>query len=260
MKKPLISIITVSFNSQNTIERTIQSVLSQDYTPIEYIIVDGASSDQTSAIIKKYQNKLALFICEPDEGIYDAMNKGIRSARGEVIGLLNADDIYAHPFVISKVAKAIMPYDACYGDLIYFKDKDPNNVVRYWRSSEFKQGAFAKGWSPPHPTFFVKRHIYSQYGLFNTNYSMGNDVELMMRFLEKHQIKSCYIPEVLVKMQLGGVSNAGLKNIFIQNKNILRAARSLNIPLSPLTYVFYKFFNRAMQFIQKPSRGSLYVK
>lgn len=261
MNKCTLSIITVCYNSAKTIEDTIRSIISQDYPDIEYIVIDGNSKDGTQAILQRYAHHIQTLISEPDKGIYDAMNKGIMKATGEVIGLLNADDIYANPHVLSKIAAAFQNknIDACFGDLIYFKDNKPDNVIRYWQSCPFVSGAFAKGWSPAHPTFFVRKSIYDKYGLFNTRYTMGNDIELMMRFLEKYKIQSQYIPEVLVNMRLGGVSNQGLNNIITQNKNILQAARELHIPISPMMFFIYKVFNRISQFILKPRRPT-YVK
>ncbi len=263
MNNPLtVSIITVCYNSAKTIEQTIQSVLSQDYANnIEYIIVDGGSTDGTLDIIRKYQDKISFVISEPDKGIYDAMNKGIARANGDIVGLLNADDIYADEKVISTL-QAVMQspaIQACYGDLIYFSGNNVEKIVRYWRSRDFKIGLFAKGWCPPHPTFFVKRQVYLQHGVFDTSYRMGNDVELMMRFLEKYKIACAYIPQVLVKMRIGGVSNRGFKNILVQNKCILLAARKLDIPISTIIFFICKLTNRVQQFIQKPLRGSHYV-
>lgn len=250
---PSISIITVCLNSAKTIEQTLCSVLAQNYQPVEYIVIDGGSTDQTLAIIEKYRADISMLISEPDKGIYDAMNKGLCCATGEIVGLINADDIYADERVISKIAKPFSDpsIQACFGDLVYFF-QDPENIIRYWRAGSFIPGLFAKGWNPPHPTFFVRRHVYQNYGLFNTDYPLGGDVELMMRFLEKHRIKSVYLPEVLVKMRLGGVSNRGIKNIIEQNKSILRAAKKLGIPISPLKFWFYKIINRFFQFIVRP--------
>lgn len=261
MQAPLkITIITVCYNSAKTIEQTIQSVLNQHYPNLEYIIIDGASTDGTQNIVKKYADKITLFKSEPDKGIYDAMNKGLTLATGDIVGLLNADDLYAHAHVLAKVNTTFeRDIDACYGDLIYFPENDQSKVLRYWKSNEFKAGLFAKGWCPPHPTFFVKRTIYAQQGLFNTTYRMGNDVELMMRFLEKAKIKSAYIPQVLVHMRAGGVSNRGFKNILIQNKCILQAARALEIPFSTYGFVFGKLKSRLLQFIFKPTRDEQYV-
>lgn len=257
----MISIITVCFNSAKTIEETIQSVLNQNYNNIEYIIIDGGSTDGTLSIIERYRDKIAKVVSEPDDGIYDAMNKGISLSQGDIIGLLNADDLYAHAGVLSTVAKAFEEHavQACYGDLLYFSSDAPDKTVRYWRAGEFMSGQFAKGWNPPHPTFFVRRENYARLGMFDTSYRMGNDIELMMRFLEKHKIQSTYIPELLVKMRLGGVSNRAFKNIFLQNKAILEAAKALDIPISIWSFVFGKFFNRLSQFILKSRRAYRHV-
>ncbi len=256
-----ITIITVCYNSVKTIEQTIQSVLKQNYPHVEYIIIDGASKDGTQKIISQYADKISLFKSEPDNGIYDAMNKGLKLASGDIIGLLNADDIYAHGKVLSMVNAAFeQNVDACYGDLIYFQDANPNSIVRYWKSNDFKPGLFAKGWCPPHPTFFVRRTVYEQHGLFDTSYRMGNDVELMMRFLEKAKIKTTYIPQVLVHMRAGGVSNRSFKNIVIQNKSILQAAKAMGLPFSTLSFVSGKVKDRLLQFIFKPTRDKQYVE
>ncbi|MFI4937112.1 MAG: glycosyltransferase family 2 protein [Candidatus Berkiellales bacterium] len=263
MHKPLtLSIVTVCYNSARTIEETLSSVLSQDYPHVQYIVVDGASTDGTLEVLKRYEDRIHTIISEPDEGIYHAMNKGISRATGDVVGLLNADDLYAHPRVISAIAEAFhnSEIDACYGDLVYFKENDPNKIHRYWRSNAFIPGSFAKGWSPAHPTFFVRKAIYDRYGFFDTRYSMGNDIELMMRFLEKHRINSLYLGIVLVKMRLGGVSNQSIKNIIEQNKNVVQAARDLGIPISVLQFIGCKLLNRISQFILRPRSESDEVK
>lgn len=255
-----ISIITVCYNSAKTIEETILSVLGQDYPDVEYIIIDGASTDGTQEVIARYA-PIPTVVSEPDKGIYDAMNKGIRLAQGDVIGILNADDIYAQKDILSRVARQFSENEiqACYGDLVYFSSSAPDNVVRYWRAGRFSEGAFSKGWNPPHPTFFVKRDVYATWGAFDTRYVMGNDIELMMRLLEKAKIKVAYIPDILVKMRLGGVSNSAMKNIFLQNKAILQAARNLNIAMPLLPFVWGKLVNRFLQFMIKPRSSYRHV-
>lgn len=257
----IISIVTVCYNSANTIEQTLRSVIGQDHPNIEYIVIDGGSTDGTQEIIERFKRGIALYISEPDQGIYDAMNKGIQRATGDVVGLLNADDLYANSSVLSKVAKAFedVTVEACYGDLIYFADREPGRVVRYWKAGEFKQGLFSKGWNPPHPTFFVRRAHYQRLGVFDTAYAMGNDVELMMRFLEKHRLKTAYIPELLVKMRLGGVSNRAFKNIFVQNKNIIQAAKNLDLPFSIWKFIAGKLIHRLSQFVAHEKRMDRYV-
>lgn len=257
-----VSIITVCYNSEKTIEETILSIKSQSYSPIEYIVIDGASKDNTLNIVERYRDSIDVLVSEKDMGIYDAMNKGIEKASGDVIGFLNADDLLAHPDAIKKIVDIFESSnaDAVYGDLVYFSRKnEQDKIVRYFKSSRFKYGNFAKGWCPPHPTFYVRKAVYKTYGGFNLNLAMGNDVELMMRFLEKDKIKSFYIPEVLVKMRMGGVSNQSLKNIWIQNKHILKAAKELDIPISTLGFIFHKLLDRASQYIS-PQQKNLSAK
>jgi glycosyltransferase len=220
-----VSIITAVFNSKPHIETCMRSVLSQTYRNIEYIIIDGGSTDGTIEIIKKYGNKVTKWISEPDNGIYDAMNKGIRKASGDVIGILNADDIYANDKVIEKVADMFIQneVDSCYGDLLYVDKNNTDKIIRYWKSQPYRDVLFKRGWMPPHPTFFVKKEVYEKYGYFNADFKIASDYELMLRFLEKHKISTFYIPEVLIKMRLGGMSNRSLKNLFIKSSEDYRA-------------------------------------
>lgn len=256
------SIITVCYNSEATLEQTIKSVIEQTYPFVEYIVVDGASTDSSPNIIKSYQSKIGLVISEPDRGIYDAMNKGIKSASGDIVGFLNSDDLYAHQNVLAIVAKQFenQTVDACYGDLIYFSENNPRNIRRYWQSQPFQTGLFAKGFMPPHPTFFARREAYLKWGDFDLSYPIANDVELMLRFLEKHKCRTAYIPEVLVNMRLGGVSNRSLKNIVRQNYQIIRAHRNLGLPISLLRFSAHKLFERLSQFVKKPRSLRKYVE
>ncbi len=203
-----ISIITCSYNAVYTIEETIKSVLSQKDADIEYIVIDGLSGDGTVDIIKKYSDKIYKFVSEKDNGIYNAMNKGIKSARGDVVGFLNADDVYFNEKVINKIIKVFESekVDSVYGDLIYVS-KDSNKIKRCWKSGDFDISNFKKGWMPPHPSFFVKKDIYEKYGGFNENYKISADYELMVRLLYKNKISTFYLPDLLVKMKTGGVSN-----------------------------------------------------
>jgi len=207
-----ISIVTPSFNSSKTIAQTIESVLAQDCGDIEYIIVDGGSTDGTDSIVKSYGDKISRFVCEPDNGIYDAMNKGVRLASGDAVGILNSDDFYAGESVLSKVAEAFEASgaDAVYGDLVYVDEVDTDKVVRRWHSGEYTQNAFRWGWHPPHPSFFVRREVYDRLGLFRDELRISADYELMLRFLHINGIKAAYIPEVLVKMRTGGASGADI--------------------------------------------------
>jgi len=221
-----ISIITVVWNNVKTIKDTIDSVLSQTYKNIEYIVIDGGSTDGTLSLLESRRDQLSALVSEPDEGIYDAMNKGIKLAKGDVIGFLNSDDFYLNDKVISKVASEFerdIFLDASYGNLIYVDQTNTSKIIRYFKTGEFKQGLFLKGWCPAHPTFFVRKSVYERNGNFDLNYHFASDVELMMRFLEIHKIKSLYIPEVMVKMRMGGVSNRNLKNIWLANKEIINS-------------------------------------
>lgn len=209
-----VSIITVSYNSERTIEKTIQSVISQDYNTIEYIIIDGKSTDNTIEICKKYANKISIIISEKDNGIYDAMNKGIALASGDIIGILNSDDWYANDHVISDVVNEILKTkaDALYGDLIYVNEKNLTKAKRYWKSGKFKKNKFKFGWMPPHPTVFIKKVLYEKFGTFNLTLKSAADYELMLRFFFKNNIIPCYLPKVITIMRLGGKSNATISN------------------------------------------------
>jgi len=207
-----ISIITVSYNSCGTIRDCLESVESQSVRA-EHIIIDGGSTDETLAIVKSYPH-VGQVVSEPDHGMYDAMNKGISLASGEVVGILNSDDLYAGPEVLEWVQRVFADptVDACYGDLIYVGCRDTTRVVRYWKSGEFSLSRFYMGWMPPHPTFFVRRSVYQRYGAFNQEMGTAADYELMLRMLLRHEISGAYLPEILVKMRSGGASNASLGN------------------------------------------------
>ena len=252
-----ISIITVVYNNKWTIQDAMSSVLSQDYDDLEYIIVDGASTDGTieliNDVVKKYPERSIRFISEKDDGIYDAMNKGIELATGEVVGLLNGDDIYADNLVLKKVAGVFADpsIDSCYADLVYVDKYDLNKVIRYWKSCDYRNGLFSKGWAPPHPTFFVHRKVYEKYGVFDLSYSMGNDVDLMMRFLSKYKLKSVYVPDIFVKMRLGGVSNRNVINIVSQNLELFRAGKKNDVKIFPPVFIFGKIIARISQYIFK---------
>jgi len=206
-----VSIITAAYHDVKTIEGCINSVAKQTHSDVEHIIIDGGSTDGTVEVIKRYGDKIAYWVSEHDLGIYDAMNKGIKVASGEVIGILNADDFYADVKVIENIVKAISEnnVDSCYGDLVYVSRNDVNRIVRYWKSGEFEKQKFEYGWMPPHPTFFCKREIYDKYGHFNLEFPLAADYELMLRFLYKYGVTTMYIPKVLVKMRTGGTSRPG---------------------------------------------------
>jgi len=244
-----VSIITVCFNSEKHIKTAIESVLNQDYDDIEYIIIDGGSTDNTIEIIKSYKDKITTFISEPDKGIYDAMNKGLKLASGEIIATLNSDDLYIDNTIVSTVANSFIKNkcEIVYGDLFYVKQDNTNSIVRKWNTKQFKQGSFKKGWHPPHPTFFVHKSIYLKYGYFNLKYKLAADFELMLRFLEKHKTISFYIKKPLVKMRLGGATNKNLKNIFNQNIECYKAFKNNSLDVSVL-YPVYRLIPKLFQF------------
>ena len=250
-----ISIITVVLNNKKYIEDCIQGVLEQTYQNIEYIVVDGGSTDGTLDIIKKYDDKITKWISEPDRGIYDAMNKGISMATGDVVGILNADDVYYDCNVLGSVADIMRNanIDACYSDLVYVGQHDLGAVIRYWRSCPFKPGLFREGWVPPHPTFFARKRIYEQYGNFDLDYTLAADYELLARLLERHRITSVYVPKIFVKMRLGGATNKSIANILKQNIEILRACKKNKIKILLAVFLMHKLISRLNQFQRKPA-------
>lgn len=214
-----ISVITAVRNCAGTIEDCITSVRHQTH-PVEHIIIDGDSTDGTQEIVERHRADIATFIYEPDKGFYDALNKGLARATSEIIGVLNADDVYANTNILARVLKSLNDgkVDSCYGDLVYIDAIDTGRIRRYWRSGPYHEKRFYQGWMPPHPTFFVRREIYEKYGVFNLDLGTAADYELMLRFLVRHKITTSYIPEVLVKMRMGGQSNVSLKNRLAANR------------------------------------------
>jgi glycosyltransferase involved in cell wall biosynthesis len=224
-----ISIITVTYNSAQTLEQTILSVLSQNYSNLEYIIVDGKSTDDTLAIIEKYRDKISHFISEKDDGLYYAINKGINLATGGIIGILHADDFYTKNDVLIGIAETFKmnEADAVYADLYYVDKNNTDKIIRTWKSGSFSPNKFLWGWMPPHPTFFVKKNCYTKYGVFNTTLRSAADYEIMLRLLYKHKIKAAYLPGFIVKMRVGGQSNASIQNR-VKANNEDRMAWKLN--------------------------------
>jgi glycosyltransferase involved in cell wall biosynthesis len=231
-----ISIITVSYNSMRVISRCICSVLAQN-NPFEYIIIDGNSTDDTQKIIKKYENYIDRIISEDDNGIYDAMNKGVQHATGEIIGFLNSDDFYGHHNIFQKVSATFEETrcDACYGDLVYVDTR--YRPLRYWKSGPFNRQKFYRGWMPPHPTFFVKKTIFDRYGGFDPSFGTAADYELMVRFLVKYEISCTYIPKVLVCMQTGGASNVSFNARWAANRNDFEAWEQNGLQPSKFTTI-----------------------
>ncbi len=255
-----ISVVTAVFNNGETISDALDSVLSQAGVELELIVIDGGSIDGTQAVLKRYTDRLAVLVSEPDRGIYDALNKGIRRCTGDVVGFLHSDDLLAGPNTLSGVAAAFADgdVDAVYGDLVYVRKHDPDTVVRYWRAGAFSRRRLGWGWMPPHPTLYVRRSVYEemsyaraglqiplglplskgetgmggdfsgsqQSGLFDTTYRIAADYDCMLRLLARDDVRVRYIPEVLVKMRLGGVSNRSLRGILRKSAEDYRALRS----------------------------------
>lgn len=248
-----ISIITVVLNAADTIEDTLRSVAAQRYPAIEHIVVDGGSTDGTLEIIERHRDRIAALIIEPDRGIYDAMNKGIAATTGEIVGMLNADDVYVDEHVLEKVARAFSDpaVDVCHADLVYVDRADLNRIIRYWKSRPYIDGLFEKGWLPAHPTFFVRRALYQRYGGFDLSYRFQADFELTMRLLAVHKARSVYLPEVIVKMRMGGVSNRSVLNVIKGNLEAYRACRQHGLKVSPL-FIARKILSRLPQFFRRP--------
>lgn len=248
-----VSIITVVLNNKSYIEDCIQSVITQKYQNYEYIIIDGGSTDGTVDIIRKYDRYISMWISEPDQGMYDAMNKGIKLASGDVIGMLNADDWYTDSDVISTVVEEfeVKNVDSIFADLVFVKREHPQQIMRYCDSSLFKAERFAYGWMPAHPTFFVKRIFYEKYGLFKTDYRIAADFELLARMLGNRKISYSYIPTIIVKMRTGGLSTKSLKSKWIINKEILRACVENEIRTNYLK-IYSKYFTKISQLFRRP--------
>lgn len=248
---PKITIVTVAYNAAGTIADTIRSVAAQDYAHVEHIVIDGASSDGTLEIVQKTEGRVSRLVSQPDRGIYDAMNKGIAMATGDVIGFLNADDIYAHKGVLARVAAVFAEnmVDACYGDLVYVDREDIRRAVRYWKSKPYEPGLCLKGWMPAHPTFFVRRQIYIDNGGFDIEFRRQADFDLALRLFEVHRINAKYIPEILVRMRAGGLSNNSIRGVVEGNLEAYRACRKHGFNVTPF-FMVRKISSRVPQFFR----------
>jgi glycosyltransferase involved in cell wall biosynthesis len=248
-----VSVITAVFSNQAFIHDAINSVLSQKNIELEYIIVDGGSTDGTVEVVLSYGDKISKFISEPDEGVYFALNKGISMATGDIIALLHSDDFYAHPYVLSQIVQGFQETkcDAVYSNLYYVKGSDINKIVRLWDSGVYVKNEFYRGWMPPHPAFFCKREVYSKYGSFNTILKSAADYELMLRLIFKNNIRLHYIPKFFVKMRTGGASNRSLLNRLKANIEDRKAwhindlsPKWYTLLMKPLLKLFqYRFFS-----------------
>ena len=243
-----VTLITACYNSAATIRDTLASVNAQTHPDIEHIVIDGASQDDTLTIVRELGRRVAKVVSEKDGGIYNAMNKGIALATGDIVGIINSDDFYADADVIARVGKAFAESgaDCVFGDLEYVDPRDTRKVRRRWKSQPYAPGAFQRGWHPAHPTFFVRRELYQRLGTFDESLRISSDYELMLRFLERGKAKSAYLPSVLVKMRDGGVSNRTLANIFKANVECYRSFAKNGLKASPLV-MLRKPFSKLLQ-------------
>ena len=244
------SIITVCYNSERTIERTIKSVLSQNYANIEYIIVDGGSRDRTVQIIEKFRSDVHQFVSEKDEGIYDAINKGISMSKGDIVGILNSDDIFSNKNIISDIANIFVEkplLDSIIGNVAFINNN--NKVVRVYNSKNWTPEKFIYGFMPPHPSFYCKRELFDKFGGYKKDYKIASDYELLIRFLKIHRISYHQLNNILVYMNLGGVSTNGFRSTLLLNREVKRACRENGINTNYLK-LYSKYFFKILEFIR----------
>jgi glycosyltransferase involved in cell wall biosynthesis len=246
-----ISIITPTYNSGKTLARTIESVITQNYSDLEYIIIDGLSSDNTKDIVSSYQKINIKIVSEKDNGIYDAMNKGVKIATGEIISILNSDDFFDNDNVLKTISDAFIDskIDAVYGDIKYFDD-DINKTTRYWKAGEYKESKLNNGWIIPHPALFVRKSVYDKYGLFNTDLKIAADYEFILRILKVHKINVKYIPTVFVRMYNAGTSGKNFKQRMKGWKE-MKKAWLMNSLKTPKFFITRRIINKLSQFIFK---------
>lgn len=231
-----ISIVTIVLNGVKTIEATLNSVINQSYKNVEYILIDGGSTDGTLNVVQKYRKDISIFISERDDGLYDALNKGLRLATGDVVGILNADDFYANPSVLTDVVMRFNDpsVDIVFGDLEYFRQKKPDKVVRTYRSKWFSPKRLSYGIMPAHPTLFLRRCIYDKFGYFDPSYKIAGDFEFIVRIFKHQHLNFSYLSKIMVRMQLGGVSTSGIKSMLLINREIIRACKDNGVKTSYL--------------------------
>lgn len=249
-----ISIITATYNSGSTVRDTLDSVLKQNYTNYELIIKDGGSKDNTLEICKEYESafegRLKIISC-PDKGLYDGMNQGIDAATGDVVGILNSDDLYIDEYVLEDIASEFCKDDVgcVYGNLHFVDAHDTSKITRTWIGSQHNKGAFCKGWHPAHPTFYARREYFEKYGAFDTTFDVSADFELMLRFIEKHGIKNRYMNRFFIRMRIGGESTGSIKKIITGNKNVIRAFKKNGIEVS-IFYPIIRIFPKCVSIIK----------
>lgn len=243
-----ISVVTAVYNRVSTIAEAIESVQRQTYASVEHVIQDGASKDGTIAEIERLTTSATKLVSEPDTGIYDAINRGIMRATGDIIGLMHSDDAFASDDVLAKVAAAFADPEigGVYGDLQYVAADNPNRIVRHWRSGQYDPSMLKRGWMPPHPTLYLRRQVFERYGMYDTSFRIAADYDAMLRYLVQGQISLACIPEVLVKMRLGGESNSSLSHILLKSREDLRAIKKNKV--GGIRTLFAKNFSKIGQF------------
>ncbi|MFA0052399.1 glycosyltransferase family 2 protein [Vibrio breoganii] len=246
-----VSIITATYNSAKTIFDTLRSLEEQTYQDIEYIIIDGASKDNTLKVIQSQCSRVSTVISENDQGIYDALNKGIKAATGDVVGFLHSDDLFAYPEAVQDIVDTFLKNDsqAIYADLEYVAKDDTDKTVRLWTSGDYARNDLKKGWMPPHPTFYMKRELYEQYGLFDLSFKIAADYDSLLRYLWVNKVSMAYLPKVLIKMRVGGASNRSLSNIIQKTKEDIQALK--NSSLSWPQAILIKNLSKIPQFIKR---------
>ncbi len=249
---PKITVITVCFNSAATLGDALQSVADQSWPHVEHIVIDGASTDNTMSVIDRFRPQLAKVVSEQDHGIYNAMNKGLALASGDIVCFLNADDMYAHEHALAKVADVMNRHklDALFGDVVFIKPDAPDRIVRRYRSHHFHPNVIARGWMPPHPALFVRRAVFERVGGFRDNYRIAGDFEFVARAFGKGDLHYQYLPDVLVKMRTGGVSTAGWRSKLLLNKEVLRACRENGIQTNMLK-ILSKYPAKLMELLRR---------
>lgn len=255
-----ITIITACYNSVDFILDCIKSVLSQTYSEIEYIIVDGNSNDGSKEVIQRYEDKIAIFSSEPDRGVYDALNKGISMASGDVIGLLHADDLFGSSQTLQYVSEVFDPakrssdglgqIDVVYGDLVFCERHNLNRITRYWKSEPFKTHLLKRGWMPPHPTVFMRREVYRKHGFFDTQLKCSADYDYILRVFSDETLTFHYLPEVITKMRMGGISTKGFRQIIRKKAEDYRVLKRNRMPF-PLWVLLLKSLTKIPQLMIK---------
>lgn len=250
-----ISVITVCFNSARTIAETLRSVADQRHVDVEHIVIDGASRDGTLDIIAATPNRITRLISEPDRGIYDAMNKGLALASGDIVGFLNSDDVYADSACLTEIVHAFKneAVDACYGDVQFVAADDVMRTVRYWRAGAYRPSSLMNGWMPPHPTFYARRSVYQRAGGFDLEYKLQADFEMAIRLLKDGHLRMQYLPRCLVRMRMGGASNASVGNVVRGNFEAYLAAKKHQLPVGPF-FLVRKVLSRIPQFFARPEK------